>query len=687
MDSSKRDYRQQYDQRARQIVSEMDLEEKVHLMSGRVTMEELLADVQHPDRHYNWYPYPAGGHEGLGVPALKFCDGPRGVVCGHGSTCFPVSMARGASFDTALEEEIGGAIGREVRAYGGNFFGGVCVNIPYNPGWGRSQEVYGEDPHHMGSMGSALVKGVQSHNVVACVKHYAFNSMEIARFKVSVECNKRTEQEVFLPHFKDCIDAGAGSVMSAYNRYQGVYCGHNHYLLEEVLRKTWNFDGFVISDFIWGIRDTAAAANAGMDVEMCITRFYGPALIAAVRKGQVSEDVIDRSARRIVRTLLAFDEAEDPMEYGKDLIGCSEHAALAQRSAEESITLIKNQGQVLPLAADVQSIAVIGRLAEAENLGDHGSSRVFPNHVVTPLEGLCQRLPDADILFCDGSDLEQAKRMARSADAVVFVVGYDHADEGEYVSGDQMENYTQSIGGDRVDSLGLHQEDIDLIEAVAPENDAAVAVLIGGSMIMTQPWDAYVRAIVMAYYPGQAGGTALARILLGDVNPSGKLPFVVPFDEGHLPQVDWNADEQWYDYYHGYKKLDKEGIQPMYHYGHGLSYTSFALSDCAVSVQEGQLTATVQVENTGSRPGAEVVQLYVAMPDSQVDRPEKALKGFCRVELEPGFAERIRMACPLAKLAYFDEGSDSWQLETGRYTAYIGTSSDPAVLTEVAFVL
>ncbi|HAN95720.1 MAG TPA: glycosyl hydrolase, partial [Firmicutes bacterium] len=212
-----KEYRLRYTERAKEIVKGLTLEEKVSLMSGQVQLEQMIKDMtEDPNKHYNYIPYPAGGIEEKGIPAMKFCDGPRGVVCGVGqSTCFPVTMLRGATFDVELEERVGRAIGKEIRAWGGNLFGGVCINLPYNPGWGRSQETYGEDSFHLGQMGSALVRGVQSENVIACVKHYAFNSMEISRFKVNVECDKRTEREVYLPHFKDCIDAGAASVMSA----------------------------------------------------------------------------------------------------------------------------------------------------------------------------------------------------------------------------------------------------------------------------------------------------------------------------------------------------------------------------------------------------------------------------------------------------------------------------------------
>ena len=259
-------------------------------MSGRISLEEMVKGMKEdPNKHYNYIPYPAGEltrrasrHEILRRPQRRSVRrGPEHLLpCNHG---------QGATFDVELEERRR-AIGKEIRAWGGNLFGGVCINLPYNPGWGRSQETYGEESFHLGQMGSALVRGVQAENVIACVKHYAFNSMEISRFKVDVDADKRTEREVYLPHFKDCIDAGAASVMSAYNLYKGVHCGHSDYLLNQVLKGEWDFDGFVISDFIWGILDTADAANGGMDIEMCATIHFGDKLVKAVRDGLVPEE-------------------------------------------------------------------------------------------------------------------------------------------------------------------------------------------------------------------------------------------------------------------------------------------------------------------------------------------------------------------------------------------------------------
>ncbi|KWX86938.1 glycoside hydrolase [Paenibacillus riograndensis] len=658
-----------YTAKAKEIVSQMSLEEKVYLMSGRVSMEEMLEDFK--ERHYNWRPYPAGGNDRLGVPELKFVDGPRGVVSGN-STCFPVAMARGAAFDPKLEERIGHAIGQEVRAQGGNFFGGVCINLPYNPGWGRSQEVYGEESFHLGVMGSSLVKGVQEENVIACVKHFAFNSMEWARFKVSVIADKRTEREVCLPHFKDCVDAGAGSVMSAYNLYHGVHCGHHDYLLNQVLKDEWDFDGFVISDFAWGIKDTVEAANGGMDVGMCHTKFFGGKLVEAVRNGQISEEKIDASAVRIVRTLLAFTEA-DKDTYGKELIASKEHIALALEAAEKSMTLMKNEHHVLPFSkTETKRIAVIGGLGSKGNIGDHGSSRVFPPYIVTPLEGIKRLLPNAEVIFDSGEDLEQAKQLAKSVDAVVFVAGYDHDDEGESVTNEDAD---LKAGGDRKNSLGLHTKDIELIKAVGPVNPNSAAVLIGGNMIMIEEWKQSVSSILMAYYPGMEGGTAIAKTLFGDVNPGGKLPFVVPVSESHLPQVDWDATEIKYDYYHGYAKLEKEGIEPSLPYGYGLSYTSFALSNASFKTVDDHIIAACEVENTGDVTGDEVVQLYVGFGNSGLDRPVKVLRGFKRITLKPGQKEKVEIACPVEKIKWFNPAANRWELEEMAYEVYIGTSS------------
>jgi len=495
-----KEYRLSYTERAKEILKDLTLEEKVSLMGGNWPLGKMMREANAPGNHYNMVPYPAGGIERKNVPPMLFADGPRGVVCGIGeSTCFPVSMLRGATFDTELEERIGRAIGEEVRAFGGNTFAGVCINLPYNPGWGRSQETYGEDSFHIGQMGAALVRGVQSQNVIACIKHYAFNQMEISRFKVSVDCDKRTEREVFLPHFKECIDAGAASVMSSYNLYRSIHCGHHKYLLNQVLKKEWDFDGFVMSDFIWGVKDTVEAANGGQDIEMCCTQFFGEKLVQAVRDGFVQESRINDAALRIIRTLLAFTEADDK-EYPKEnYAGSPEHIALAEESACKGITLLQNRNNVLPFRKEaVKTVALIGKLAQKEVIGDWGSSRVYPAYIVTPYQGLKNLLgDDTKITYCDGSDIDEAVAAARAADAVIIVAGYDHNDEGEYIAADPENGYTEAQGGDRF-SLSLHQDEIELIKKAGAVNPNSAVVLIGGNMIMMTEWRDSVSAVLMA---------------------------------------------------------------------------------------------------------------------------------------------------------------------------------------------
>ncbi len=655
-----------YTARAADIVGKMSLEEKVALMSGKVDLAELEGVNKNPtpEWHYNSYPYPAGGNQRLGVPEMKFCDGPRGVVCER-STCFPVSMARGATFDTALEERVGEAIAKEIRAYGGNLFGGVCINLPYNPGWGRSQETYGEDSFHIGAMGSAAVRGVQRHNVIACIKHYAFNSMENARFSVDVDADPATEREVYLSHFKDCVDAGAASVMSAYNKYKGSHCGHSAYLLKEVLK--------------------GQAATAGLDIEMCNTDHYGPKLVAAVREGRVPMADIDESSLRIVRTLLAFTKAKDPREYPSSLIACDEHVKLAAEVARKSMTLMKNAGGVLPFSKEaVKRLAVLGSLADLENTGDHGSSRVFPPRLATPKAGFEALLPGAEILCREDGDPDASAALARSADAAVLVVGFTHDDEGEYIdSGFGGE----TIGGDRSGSLGLRPKDIELVKAVCAANPKTAVVLIGGNMIMVEEWASLAPAILMAYYPGMEGGSAIAQTLFGDNNPGGKLPFVVPARQSDLPAVDWSADKIRYGYYHGYRKLQKEGAPVSFPFGFGLSYTSFALGEPFFEAQAGFLEASCELKNTGPRTGDEVVQLYVGFSKSKFDRPVKSLMGFARETLGPGESKRVLIRCPLEKLARYDGAAKAWVLEPMEYEAWIGTSSAERDLLRGSFEL
>jgi beta-glucosidase len=668
-----------YDSKARMLVDQMTLDEKISLMSGHTSLLQFVTYLIR-GKGYNHIPHPAGGCERLGIPTLRFCDGPRGVVSGY-STCFPVTMARGASFDVDLEYKVGDIMGKEVRAAGGNYFGGVCVNLPYHPGWGRSQEVYGEDTMHMGKMASALVKGVQSHNVIACVKHFAFNSMENARFKVNVTADKRTEREVYLPHFKKAIEAGAASVMSAYNKYAGEYCGHSHYLLNEVLKEEWDFDGFVISDFFQGLHETVGGINGGCDVEMCNCKQYAPAKVRrAIWEGKIAVTTIDAAAIRIVRTLMAFKDAKDPQEYPAALAGCEQHLAFAQEVAEKSAVLIKNDSRILPFNKErVRNIVLVGDLAGTANTGDHGSSylkRTKADHVVSAME---KRLGEEHVQFVQTRDAAGARELLEKAEAVVFVVGMRYTDEGEYLSP------LIKVGGDRR-TLRLHADEEKMLEELGAINKNTAVVLIGGNVIMLDPGIEKVPSVLMTFYPGVRGGAATVNLLFGDANPSGKLPFAVAKDESDYPAVNWDAEQQHYAYYHGYAKLDKEAITARVPFGFGLSYTDFALRNAGLkALAPDRATFSVQIENTGNRHGGEVAQLYVSCQGSAVDRPVKQLMDFSKVYLDAGESAEVELTVLKKDLGYYDEAKKGLVEEDILYRAYIGRSSDISHATAIPF--
>ncbi len=678
------------------IIASATLAEKVGMMSGQGFFKAYTED----GGVWGGRPYRAGsGIERLGLAPLYFSDGPRGVSRGN-STCFPCSMARGATFDTDLEYRIGQVMGIEIRAQDCTLSGAVCMNLLRHPAWGRAQETYGEDSWHIGVMGAALGTGVQVHNVIATVKHFALNSMENARFFVDVRVDERTLHEIYLPHFKFALDAGVATVMSAYNKVNGEFCGQHRHLLTDILRGEWGFTGFVHSDWVRGVHKVYGA-SAGLDLENPEPLVFGDKLIKAVEDGVVEPAVIDTACRRILETQFRFSTVEDPLPaYPETLVACDAHRAVALETAEKSAVLLENNG-VLPFDRNrIKTVALLGRLAAMENTGDNGSSRVRPPYVVTPLTGLQRLLGEANVLVADESDAGAARAAADAADAIVVVVGYTAEDEGEYVPGDlalgqsgipddvpdEIKAYRASrpkaIGGDRLD-LALPADQIQMIETAAIAGKPVVVVIVAGSAVLVETWRDKVGAILQTFYSGMEGGTALASLLFGRVSPSGRLPFTVARDAADYPFFDRDAVSIDYGYWHGYAKFDREGRVPRYPFGHGLSYAQFSYRAVRADLRGENVIVSVAVTNTGRVTAEDAVLCFVGYPGSVPDRPVRSLRGFQRIMLAPGTTGILTFDIPVSSLRWRDPATHTWRLEAGIHRISVGVAPECRVDTTI----
>lgn len=640
-----------------------------------------------------WSVPPLPGH---GVPGLSLADGPHGVrkVLGADdprgggtapATCFPTASLLGATWDPEVIRRVGEALGREARSAGVDVLLGPGVNIKRSPLCGRNFEYFSEDPFLSGVAGAAWIGGAQWAGVDACVKHFAVNNQEHRRFSIDAIVDERALREIYLPAFRTAVRAGAATVMSAYNRVNGTYATENPMLLTRVLREEWGFDGAVISD--WGaVNDRAASLAAGMDLQMPGDGADRVAeTVAAVQEGRLAEADLDRAARSVLRLIRRAEERRSaaPVAFDEDA-----HHHLGQLTASAGTVLLRNEAvdgrPVLPLGPRRQApyrIALIGALAGEPRFQGSGSSRVVPTRVATLRSELRKRLPFSQIHYVPGyrrhDDVDSpplrqvAVREAAEADVAVVVVGLPESHE------------TEGLDRTRMDLPGPHDA---LVRAVAATNPRTVVVVVSGAPV-TLPWRGEVAAILQAYLGGQAAGAAVADVLTGATDPGGRLAETFPAELDDHPAAALPNGPRQAEYreslFVGYRWFDTADVPVAYPFGHGLSYTTFDWSDSALNraevtpeeLREGRLEVSVTVTNTGTRPGSDVVQVYVERTDAGIFRPRRALAGFAKVHLLAGESERVTIAVDVAGFHHWDAAGGAFVVEDGAWRVHVSASA------------
>lgn len=698
------------------------LEERVEDALGRLTLEEKVALLHAQSK------FSSAGVARLSIPEIWTTDGPHGIRpevlwdkweqagwTNDSCVAFPALTCLAATWNPDMAQLYGRSIGEEARYRNKAVLLGPGVNIYRTPLNGRNFEYMGEDPYLASRMVVPYVQGVQQNGVAACVKHFALNNQEINRSTLDVVVDDRALYEIYLPAFKAAVQEGkAWAIMGSYNLYKGQHCCHNKYLLKDILKGEWGFDGVVISDW-GGTHDTEQAIANGLDLEFgtwtnglssgarnAYDNYYlAQPYLQRLKDGRASMDELDDKVRRVLR--LAFRTV---MNTGRPWgsMRSPEHYAAARQIGEEGIVLLQNKHSVLPVdLTRVRKIAVIGENALKMMTVGGGSSSLKAQHEISPLEGIRRRVGDkAEVIYARGyvgdetgeyngvvtgqnlketrsaAELKaEAVKVASEADCVIFIGGLNKSD------GQDCENT------DRKD-LSLPYGQDELIEALAGANANLIVVNISGNAV-AMPWAGKVAAIVQGWYLGSEAGTSLAAVLMGDVNPSGKLPFTFPARLEDVPAHSLgqysavrskNVTTVQYNegIFVGYRWTDRQKkVQPLFSFGHGLSYTTFEYGKPVVDKREmkagEQLTVTVPVKNTGSREGKEVVQLYIRDKKSSVERPIKELKGFCKVSLKPGEEKEVSFTIDRSALSYFDAGSHQWVAEPGAFEAIVAASA------------
>lgn len=685
--------------RIEDALSKMTLEEKVNLC--------------HAQSKFSSYGVPR-----LGIPELWMSDGPHGVRAevlwdewnnagwtNDSCIAFPALTCLAATWNLEMSALYGKSIGEEARYRKKDVLLGPGVNIYRTPLNGRNFEYMGEDPYLTSRMVIPYIKGVQKSGVAACVKHFALNNQETGRDYINVLVDDRALNEIYLPAFKAAVtEAGAWCIMGAYNQYRGQQCCQNQYLLNDILKRDWHFDGTVISDWS-GTHNTKEAALNGLDIEMgtwtdgmsknksnAYDLFYlAKPYLQMLKSGEIAEENVDAKVRRILRLMFRTNMNRNK-PWGS--FGTQEHAEAGLKIAEEGIVLLKNENNLLPLnpSSSLQKIAVIGENAVKSMTDEGGSSALKVKYEVSPLDGLKKRFGEANIIYKPGyssSDkvklelIEQALEAAKKADVVVFFGGLNKS-EGQDSEGSDRKNMALPYGQD------------ELIAALVKANKNVVVVLISGNAV-SMPWVKDVPAIVQGWYCGTETGTALAAVLSGDVNPSGKLPMTFPValkDNGAhaLGAYPGNGVQETYDesIFVGYRWLDRQKIKPLFCFGHGLSYTNFEYGkmkmDKTRMTQSDSIIVSIPVRNTGKRIGSEVVQWYIRDIESSLPRPIKELKGFNKITLSPGEERVVHFVVKSDLLKFYDDKQADWIAEKGQFEILVGASSAD-IRNKISFVL
>lgn len=693
-----------------------DIEARIDDALSRMTLEEKVALLHAQSK------FSSAGVPRLGIPELWCTDGPHGVRAevlwdewntahwtNDSIVAFPALTCLAATWNTDMAALYGKSIGEEARYREKDVLLGPGVNIYRSPLNGRNFEYMGEDPCLSATMVVPYVQNVQKNGVAVCVKHFALNNEETFRHTTDVQVSDRALHEIYLPAFKAAVQqGGTWSIMSSYNLFRGRHVSQDTILTRRILKDEWGFDGVVISD--WGaVHDADEVADSGLDLEfgtwtdgltMGKTNAYdayylADAYLERLRDGRADEELLNDRARRVLRLIMRTAMRKDK-PFGS--ICSDEHYAAARQIGGEGIVLLKNDNSTLPLGGDVKSILVVGENAIKPLTVGGGSSSLKAQHEISPLQGIKERAGnDIDVVYARGYvgspgtaqdglatvSLEdtrsgeelvaEAVEMARKADVVLFFGGLNK-------DGNQ-----DCEGSDRL-SMGLPYNQDALISALAEANDRLAVVLVSGNAV-GMPWIAKVPAILQGWYLGSEMGHALADVIFGDVNPSGKLPFTFPakledspahFAGKTYPTDGQNVYEE--GIYVGYRWYDTKGIKPLFAFGHGLSYTTFEYGDASVrkssARKDGDIVVSVPVRNSGDVAGAEVVQLYISDPECSVHRPVKELKAFAKVFLAPGETKTVRITVPEESLKFFDEASHSWKAEPGEFEFLIGSASD-----------